>query len=187
MIIESEHNDFKVKVDFRSSREMEIDIVKKAVRYMVHAMGEDIFYSYCANYKYKVKKYKWTWTGKKTWYEEYKGFWETYGLTQHQIYNKLMKGEEVLSEDGVDYQADIFLKVDRKNKPGVIGYTYPSTKWQWIYQRVLDRWTYKDVAGNLAHEWCHKMGFGHTSGKRKKHTIPYAVGYYVRDYLEFFH
>ncbi len=39
------------------------------------------------------------------------------------------------------------------------------------------------VTTNMVHEWCHKLGFKHdvqaTPGR--KYSVPYAVGYIVRD------
>jgi hypothetical protein len=97
-----------------------------------------------------------------------------------------MKGAELEpDETPEDNEADIFLKIDRTDKPGVIGYTYSNTKWQWIYSRILREWGAQDIAGNLAHEWCHKIGFEHESSwtSKREHSVPYAIGYYVRDFI----
>jgi len=185
MIIYEKYNDFKVRLLVENFKEHEELMLKKAVKLMARALGDIMFKEYCINYRYKIKHFKWTWSGKKTWYKEYKGFFDVGNLTQHQIYCQVMKGEEVLSEDGEDGEADIFLRIDRSDKPGVIGYTYPSSIWQWIYSRIFREYGPETVAGNLAHEWVHKLGFSHKKKKRKKHTPPYAIGYYVRDFLEF--
>jgi uncharacterized protein YjaZ len=90
-----------------------------------------------------------------------------------------MAGKEVLRE-AKNYQADIVLRIDRRRRRGVLGYTYPSSIKQWIYSWFLKS-DFKSVAGNLAHEWCHKMGYKHAYkyNSTRHHTVPYAVGDYV--------
>ena len=74
--------------------------------------------------------------------------------------------------------------LDKRYKKGVLGYTYPSTVKQWIYKSFFIDATYKEVSQNLTHEWMHKIGFGHPSKKTstRKYSVPYACGYFVRDY-----
>lgn len=154
---------------------------------MVYALGHPDFETFCRDFEYTITKYKWTWTGKKTWKETFKGFWKSEGRTGFQVYNHLLTGQEVLPEGNPeDNEADVYLKIDRRYKKGVIGYTYPSTKWQWIYQWVLNDWGAEDVAGNLAHEWCHKMSYKHEKERtaRRPYSVPYAIGYYVRDFIK---
>lgn len=183
MIIESQHNNFRVKLEINYYKESEIEIITNAVKHMTMAMGDPYFEFFCREYEYKIEKNTGFWFWKKTSYEYYKGFYKSEGLTGYQIYTRLLQGKEILSND-MDYESDIYLKIDRTYNPGVIGYTYPDTKWQWIYQRILDDWDYQDIAGNFAHEWCHKMGFSHESNytEQRRHSVPYAVGYYVRDF-----
>lgn len=113
------------------------------------------------------------------------GFKKPNGLTDQEVYEKIMLGAEILDPTD-DREADIYLKIDRRNKRGVIGYTYGNTKWQWIYNWYFKSYTIPEMAGNLAHEWCHKLGFGHDHrwNSTREHTVPYAVGYFVRDYKE---
>jgi len=185
MLIQAEHNDFKVKLEILNHKESEVSIITNAVNLMAIAMGDPQFEEFCRNYTYEIEKYKWSWFRYYSYKESYKGFWMNQGLTGFQVYTKLKAGKEVLSDE-TDYESDIYLEIDRSYNPGVIGYTYPSTKWQWIYQRIIDTWGAEDVAGNLAHEWCHKMGFSHESSSTdfRKHSVPYAVGYYVRDFIK---
>ena len=48
--------------------------------------------------------------------------------------------------------------------------------------KYFDRYTPYQVAGNLTHEWLHKMGFTHDSAatSTRPYSVPYAVGYIVR-------
>lgn len=111
------------------------------------------------------------------------GFEDNLGLADQEIYQKIMKGAEVL-DPTEDHEADIYMKIDRRNKRGVIGYTYPKTNWQWVYSWVLEEFTQEEVAMNIVHEWLHKLGFDHDffNTPEREHSVPYAVGYFVRDY-----
>jgi hypothetical protein len=50
----------------------------------------------------------------------------------------------------------------------------------WLNVRFLarDSWSATDVAGNLAHEWMHQLGFEHAWRHEpgREHTVPYAIG-----------
>lgn len=187
MIIEASHNDFKVKLDLYNYKESEAIIIENAVYHMAKAMGDPEFEFFCRNHEYEIEKSSGFLWWRKTWKEKYLGFHMSEGLTGFQVYTRLMKGAEMEPEETQeDNEADIYLKIDRSYNPNVIGYTYPSTKWQWIYQRILDDWDYWEVSGNLAHEWCHKVGFEHESEStsKRKYSVPYAVGYYVRDFVK---
>ena len=95
------------------------------------------------------------------------------GKSQRQIYDDLTSSQTV----------NIFLKLDNKNRKDIAGYTYPSTKWQWIYKDFFSKSDYKSVAGNLIHEWVHKLGYDHDSftDPLVKYTVPYAVGNYFKN------
>lgn len=189
MIIEKEYSGFKLKLELKNYKESEVDIIDEASSWVVWALGSPQFETFCRNHEYEIEKSSGYWFWKKTWKEKYIGFHMSEGLTGYQVYTRLMKGAELEpDETEEDNEADIFLKIDRSYNPGVIGYTYSTTKWQWIYQRIIDTWGAQDIAGNLAHEWCHKIGFEHESGSssdypHKKFSVPYAVGYYVRDFV----
>ena len=101
------------------------------------------------------------------------------GLTNQEIYNLIMSGKEVLrpKEDGIwDISLTIYNAYFRGRN--VIGYTYPNTQMQWINRRFFNMFNYKGIAGNLAHEYCHKLGFDHdfNSTARRPYSIPYVVG-----------
>jgi hypothetical protein len=193
MIIEASHNDFKVKLDLYNYKESELIIIEKAVSHMVKAVGDPEFEIFCRNHEYEIEKSSGFLWWKKTWKEKYIGFHMSEGLTGYQVYTRLMKGAEMEPEETPeDNEADIYLKIDRSYGGSSIGYTYPSTKWQWIYYnrlKITEDWSYPNIAQNIFHEWCHKVGFEHESGSfsdypAKKFSIPYACGYYVRDFVK---
>lgn len=106
--------------------------------------------------------------------------------TNEQVYNKIMSGAEVLDQEE-DNEADIFLELDNGFTWSAIGYTYPNTKWQWVYNRFFKRMTAAGLAGNIAHEWMHKIGYDHEFNwtPLREHSVPYWVGYFVEEYASF--
>lgn len=106
-------------------------------------------------------------------------------LSRYQVLAKIMSGSEVLSP-GVDNEADIQLTIDRRDAGDVLGYTYSSTAMQWIYASFFGRATLADIAANLAHEYCHKLGFEHEYERTadRQYTVPYGVGYIVKRIAE---
>ena len=111
-----------------------------------------------------------------------KKFFNNNGLTNAQIYKKIIEASEVLSP-GNNSTMDIDVRAYRTNAP-VIGYTLPDIKAFYINQRYLSQasFTASDVAMNVTHEWLHKLGFGHEAkhSNNRPHSVPYAVGYIMR-------
>ena len=106
------------------------------------------------------------------------GFVWNNGLNNEDLYKKLLEGSESLDPEA-DGEADISVSIDRKNVRGVIGYTYPNSKVQTIYSWFFQASTPAEIAGNLSHEYCHKIGFDHpfNNGPDRVFTVPYAIGY----------
>jgi hypothetical protein len=109
-------------------------------------------------------------------------FLESKGLSNAALYDRLLQGSERLTP-GIDYTATISVTLDKSAKKGVLGYTYPSTRMQWIYNSFFERATPAVIAGNLAHEYCHKLGFTHSAKftPTREFTVVYAIGYMTRD------
>jgi hypothetical protein len=75
---------------------------------------------------------------------------------------------------------NFFLKQYYKRWSAVIGYTSPSTNVININWKFFQNYQPSDVAGNLCHEWIHKIGFGHASASEHD-SVPYAIGYIVKE------
>lgn len=94
-------------------------------------------------------------------------FAESLGLTNIKIYDRIMSG------------ADFYLELDH-DRPlyKAVGYTYPEGKVIYTYKHWFDKYAKKYYPAHLAHEWCHKKGFDHTSWNKSKwkHTVPYRIG-----------
>lgn len=191
MLVHYSYNKFSIKLEAVGFTEKEEQKIRVAAYYVVRALGDDEFKDFCLNYEYKIKTCYWDGLRRKCYLKPYKGFHATNGLSNLQVYKHLMCGKEVYPRETIcDQEADIFLKIDRSNGGNVVGYTRKSTKWQWIYQWVMQEKSIGYIAGNLAHEWIHKCGYSHSKNDpdykptRKKHTVTYAVGNYVRDYCK---
>jgi hypothetical protein len=170
----------EVKIVTEGLTDKENAYIECAAKRMEYVLNHEKFKEWCLNYSYDYVYSTGRLWWKKTFKEHRICFANNQGLTNYQVYNKIMSGAETLDPD-LDEQADIYIKVDRSNKRGVIGYTYPNTKWQWIYHWVLDSWSINSIAGNLSHEWCHKIGFDHDFSNTpiRPFSVPYAVGSFV--------
>ena len=105
----------------------------------------------------------------------------TRGFTNLQIYEKLMSGSDAHNKEE-DQDIDVFVEMYYKNN-STVGYTYPNINKTYINRKFFSKYTPAEVACNLVHEYLHKAEFDHHSAK--EHTsIPYAVGYLVRDCIE---
>lgn len=104
------------------------------------------------------------------------------GLTNAQIYKRLLEGSEMLNQaknNTMDLELQAYYE-----KANVIGYTKPSIKTVYVNTRYLDMKSFgvNEVAMNLTHEWLHKLGFKHAQKKTatRKDSVPYGVGYIMR-------
>ena len=155
-----------------------------AINHLADALSSHQFEQFCNAFYYNETLV----TGGKLWWKKTETIKREFfrfnnGLSRNEIYGKLMEGSETL-QPGADHEADIHLIIDRRSKRSVLGYTYANTTKQWVYNYFFQNGTIEDVAGNLGHEWCHKMGFGHEFNftTHRDKTVPYAVGYFVKNF-----
>lgn len=104
------------------------------------------------------------------------------GLTNTQIYERFMEGKEDL-QPNTPNEMNFFLKLYYKRWSKVIGWTNGDINTININWKFFKNFKPSDVAGNLAHEWIHKLGFGHKNAKEHD-SAPYAIGYIVRELSE---
>ena len=59
----------------------------------------------------------------------------------------------------------------------VVGYTSQGTPEITMNRSFFDGYTPAEIAGNMAHEWMHKLGFEHDfrATARRPDSVPYAV------------
>lgn len=110
-----------------------------------------------------------------------KKFADNNGLTNAQIYQSILDAAEKLSPKK-NNTMDVGVKL-YYNSNNVVGYTNPSITYINVNTKYFDSYDANEVAGNLFHEWLHKVGYGHDSSvtAKRPYSVPYAVGYMIRD------
>lgn len=98
-----------------------------------------------------------------------------------EIYWNILLGNEILqpaANNRMDVEVELYY-----DDTNTVGYTYPNTKRIWINTKYFDAYEPASVAGNLFHEWLHKLGYNHatTYSPQRSQSVPYAIGYMVRD------
>lgn len=148
-------------VDFSRTQENK---VLEAVDLLKAIISSEEFKTEVLNHRYK---------GKKT-------FVDNRGLTNAQIYRRILESAEKLKPTK-NNTMDVTL-VTYRESANVIGYTLPSVNKIWMNTRYLNQFTPIQVASNLFHEWLHKLGFGHDYERtpERPYSVPYALGYLVK-------
>jgi hypothetical protein len=101
------------------------------------------------------------------------------GYSNEQIYDIFMDGRETL-QPNTPNEMNFFLSLYNSRWSRVIGYTDPSINQININWKYFRNYLPNNVAGNLAHEWTHKIGFDHASAQEHD-SAPYAIGYIVEE------
>lgn len=114
-------------------------------------------------------------------YNGSKRFVDNENFTNAQIYQKVLDGSEEL-KPGIDNQMDLDLELYYSSR-STVGYTYADGLRIWMNTKFFDAYTPCEVAGNVFHEWTHKLGFGHASSYSvsRDSSVPYALGYLVEE------
>ncbi len=109
-------------------------------------------------------------------------FFANQGLTNEEVYQKLLDGAEIVGNSAKNNTLDVKIELYHQST-NTIGYTYPNTERIWMNTKYYNKYTPIKVADNLMHEWMHKLGFTHTVSwsKDRDHTIPYAIGYLIEE------
>lgn len=127
-----------------------------------------------ASKEFKDKVLNFTYDGKKQ-------FVDNDGLTNEQVYQKLLNGAEILKPE-IDHQMDLDLQLYYSWR-STVGYTYPDGLRIWMNTKFFYPYTVSEVAGNVFHEWTHKLGFEHDSSYSvsRDSSVPYALGYMIEE------
>ena len=158
--------DFEVRttlIGFNASQEKKINSASKLIRTIVRSD------------EFKEKVINHTWNGKKT-------FADNKGLTNEQIYKKIIAGDEKQTRLGKNSTMDLEVELYTDNESITIGYTYPSIVRIYMNRKYFNKFRPFQVADNMMHEWLHKIGFGHAVNNtpERQYSVPYAVGYIVK-------
>lgn len=111
-------------------------------------------------------------------------FVDNAGLSNEEIYKKIMEGAEILTPE-LDYEIDVDVTMYYK-RSSTVGYTYPNTTRTWVNSRFFNNYTLGEVASNVVHEWTHKLGFEHdfNNNSARPYSVPYAVGEIIEEIIE---
>ncbi len=114
----------------------------------------------------------------KTWKGE-RQFADNGGMTNEQIYEAILQAKENFTAEA-DGEVDLELTIKKFGffQRNVVGYTYESTPEITLNRSFFTSYTPAEIAGNLVHEWLHKIGFGHDfkSTAKRPDSVPYAIG-----------
>lgn len=112
-------------------------------------------------------------------YNGKKMFVDNGGLSNAEIYKKILEGSEKL-RPGTDNEMDLDLEVFRRSDD-TVGYTFPNVIKVWMNAKFLNKNAAYKVTTNMMHEWLHKLGFKHSRNRTpsRPFTVPYAIGYLV--------
>lgn len=149
-------------VGMTSSQEAKIQAAERKLRAVV---GSEAFRTRVLNHTYN---------GKKT-------FVDNKGLTNAQIYQKILEGAETL-QPKKNNAMDITVKLYYQNS-STVGYTTTGSKVINMNTKFFNKYTSSEVAHNMMHEWVHKLGFTHAVNysTKRNYSVPYALGKIMND------
>lgn len=126
-----------------------------------------------ATEKFREKVLSYSWSGGS-------GFSST-TQTRAQVYQAVLEAAERLTP-AKNNTMDVGVKLYYENS-SVVGWTSTNITHFNVNTKFFNQYDIHEVAGNLFHEWLHKLGYGHDSAAtvQRPHSVPYAVGYIVRD------
>ncbi len=112
-------------------------------------------------------------------YNGIKQFVDNRGLTNAQIYQSILDAAEKLTpakNNIMDVGVKLYYEANN-----VVGWTSTSITYINVNTKYFDSYTTASVAGNLFHEWLHKLGYGHDASATasRPYSVPYAVGYMI--------
>jgi ribosomal protein L21 len=162
-VVPSAALNFEVNLNLNKFNSTQEDKVLEAADLIKKVVASEEFKKKVLSYKYRGKK----------------AFNDNAGLSNAQIYKKIIEGSEKL-RPGKDNEMDLDLEVYKENN-NTVGYTYPSVIRVWMNSKYLNKNSPAKVTTNMMHEWLHKLGFKHDvkATPDRKHSVPYAIGYIV--------
>ncbi len=163
-VIPSAALNFNVNLRMDSSfNGTQVDKIHTAAGLIKKVVASEEFRNAIVNFRYNGKK----------------AFVDNGGLSNVQIYKKIIEGSEALSP-GVDNEMDLSLEVYTANTV-VVGYTITNELKIWMNAKFLNANPSYKVTTNMVHEWLHKLGFHHAqkNNPSRPSSVPYAIGYMV--------
>ena len=80
--------------------------------------------------------------------------------------------------DSVIKSVDLNLELLPGGAVDQLGYTTPDKTKIYTYRNWFNNLTLTEFAGHLTHEWCHQLGFDHSTRRDPKldHSVPFGIG-----------
>ena len=149
-------------INMTSSQESKIQRAEERIKGLI---ASEAFRSRVLNHTYN---------GRKT-------FVDNNGLTNAQIYQKILDGAEKL-QPSKNNTMDLIVRLYYENS-NTVGYTTTGTKTIYMNTKYFNKYTSSQVAHNMMHEWMHKLGFGHAKyySTSRNYSVPYAIGKIVNE------
>lgn len=156
---------FETKADLYNFGVEDEEKVHKAFEIIKQVVGSKEFRSRVINFTYQGKKQ----------------FVDNKGMTNAQIYQAVLDGREDLKPE-VDHQMDLELELYYSWR-STVGYTTPGALRIYMNTKYFYPYTASQVAGNVFHEWTHKLGFDHDANYSvaRDSSVPYALGYLMEE------
>jgi hypothetical protein len=156
---------FSTNVEYYNLTDMQEEKYDQAVELVKKVVGTESFRTRVLNHLYNGEK----------------SFANNNGLTNAQIYQSVLDAAEKLTP-AKNNQMDVGVKMYYENN-SVVGWTSTSITYINVNTKFFNVYDPHEVAGNLFHEWLHKLGYGHdsTATTRRPYSVPYAIGYLIRD------
>ncbi len=156
---------FDTNIDLISFNSQQAEKYNKAI---------DIVKLVVATEEFRDRVINYTYNGVRT-------FVDNRGLTNEEIYQSILEAAESLrpiKNNMIDLEVQLYYANNT-----VIGYTNGNTTRIWVNTKYFNTFMENSVAGNLFHEWLHKLGYAHDyeSTPERPYSVPYAVGYIMGD------
>lgn len=177
-------NKISLNAVFNNFNISEIQKIKKASTLFCECLNSPEFEHFIKNFYWEKTFYSGFWWWKRSHFKGGHSF-RLAPMTRIDVYNTIINASETLNGE-VDNEIDVSVILDKRRNKRVLGYTYSNTPSQWIYNFFFRNGEVSDIAGNICHEWLHKLGFTHEykGNPLRAFTVPYAVGYFVRDWIK---
>ena len=156
---------FSTNVEYLNLTQLQEEKYDEAVSLVKKVIGTEIFRTKVLNHLYDGTK----------------SFANNNGLTNTQIYQSVLDAAERLTPEK-NNRMDVGVRMYYENN-NVVGWTNTSITYINVNTKFFNSYDINEVAGNLFHEWLHKLGYGHDSSAtaRRPYSVPYAIGYLIRD------
>ncbi|MGE3611064.1 MAG: hypothetical protein AB7I27_15845 [Bacteriovoracaceae bacterium] len=154
---------FKTNIELLNFNETQASKYNKAIQIVKLVVGTEEFKNQVLNYTYNGSKQ----------------FVDNKGLSNQEIYQTILEAAEKLrpiKNNTMDLEVELYY-----TNNSVVGYTNGGTTQIWVNTKFFDQYAPNSVAGNLFHEWLHKLGYTHDyyATAQRPHSVPYAIGYII--------